>query len=207
MKIINAPATGSAMLHTIEGFDFSDGKLQVRVSALPLEQDKVLSVSAFTNSITAPSSLLGPDPMPGIEAWLVGPDGPYAGGVLVNEADEALESRRQIMLRDIKLKRDACQSAGAMTPYGRIDTDEASRTKLTGSFAMALALGDLYDDVWTMADGSDVEVDKDKILEIGLAVGQHVSACQRRKKTLEGAIVTATTLEALLAIEYLADWP
>lgn len=210
MKIIVAPLTGSAMLHSIEGFDFADGKLQVRVSATPLESNKVLSTSAFTSMITAPLSLLGPDPMPDIEAWLVGSDGPYASGVLVDNEDVEITAKRMIMLRDVRLTRDRLQAAGTQTPYGRVDTNMESQIKLVGAVVMALAsqaAGVDYEDVWTMFDGTDVEVDAAKITQIGVAAGQHVSACQRRKKALEAEINEASTLVDLEALDIASGWP
>jgi hypothetical protein len=45
------------------------------------------------------------------------------------------------------------------------------------------------------------------MIQVGLLVGQHVSACQQRKNELDDQIADAANIAALEAIDIEAGWP
>lgn len=107
----------------------------------------------------------------------------------------------------VKLKRDLFEHAGCATADGPIDTDPDSQRKVSGAATMALALGAAFTMDWRMADDSIVTLDATQMITVGVAVAQHVAACQARKNELDEAIVAAADLTELAAIDIEIGWP
>jgi hypothetical protein len=60
---------------------------------------------------------------------------------------------------------------------------------------------------WRMADDTIVTLDAAQMIAMGMAVAQHVAACQTKKNTLDAQIAAATTVADLDAIDVESGWP
>lgn len=105
---------------------------------------------------------------------------------------------------EIKSQRAVHEFGGlSVAPHGTFDTDPESQRKINGSVTMATLLGAAFTIDWRMADNSIVTLDHDGMIAVGLAVGQHVSACQDQKNILDAQIDAAETIEDIAAVQ----WP
>lgn len=107
----------------------------------------------------------------------------------------------------VKVLRERAKDGGVVTPFGPIQTDPDSRTNINGAVQMATILGAAFSVEWRMADDNLVVLDAAAMVNLGLLIGQHVSACQYRKNELDAAIAAAATAAELDAIDLEAGWP
>lgn len=111
---------------------------------------------------------------------------------------------------EIKEARDRCEAGGCSTSHGRAQTDEASQRKSAGASLMAtiaISAGEPYSITWTMEDNSDVTLDAQGMIGLGVAIGQHVADCHARGRELRALIDAATTAEQLDAIQWAPETP
>ena len=114
-----------------------------------------------------------------------------------------LEAKKAVAKAKLKLNRDQAEWAGVETPLGRVDSDPNSQRKISGAVTLAMLGGQNFTIDWRMADNTTVTHDHDATVATGLAVGQHVAACQAHKNSVEAEIDAATTEEELEAISLL----
>ncbi len=107
----------------------------------------------------------------------------------------------------VKARREQAKDGGLLTPFGPVETDPDSRTNINGAVQMATILGAAFEIDWRMADNSFATLDHSEMIQLGLLVGQHVSACQYRKNAIDAQIEAAATVGELEAIDLEAGWP
>lgn len=107
----------------------------------------------------------------------------------------------------VKRRREQAKDAGIVTPWGPLETDPDSRVNINGAVQMATILGADFTITWRMSNNDPVVLDASQMIQMGIMVGQHVSACQYRKNELDAQIAAATTLEELGAIALEDGWP
>jgi hypothetical protein len=107
----------------------------------------------------------------------------------------------------VRARRNAAEWGGCNTPSGRIDSDPDSQRKINGSVTMALIAGSAFSVDWRLSDNTVTTLNASQMINVGLAVGQHVSACQDRKNDLDAAITAATSATELAAIDIETGWP
>lgn len=118
-----------------------------------------------------------------------------------------LPEARAMMWARAKGIRESRMAGGCETPLGRMDTDDASQRKLNGAVTNALITqlaGQPFLIDWTMADNSVVAHDGPAIIAAGIAVAQHIAACQNRGTLLRAAIDAG---EDPFAVDITGDWP
>lgn len=76
----------------------------------------------------------------------------------------------------VKALRELAKDGGLVTPFGPLQTDPDSRTNINGAVQMAVILGDAFAVDWRMSDDSMATLDAAGMVQMGLIVGQHVSA-------------------------------
>ena len=133
------------------------------------------------------------------------------------EGQRALETKyltvdgnRSIIWGAARKQRDDAIDAGAPTPFGAVDSDEAARSNVSGAALGALIAKSAnapYSVTWTMLDNSTVALDADQMIAMALSVLMHVNACHERARELRAVIEAATDMAALLAIDVTAGWP
>lgn len=112
-----------------------------------------------------------------------------------------------IVWERIKARRDLEADGGANTPLGRVDTDPASRLRISGAVQMAqisLAGGEPFAIGWTMADNTVVEHDGPAMIAMGVAAGQKYAACFARAQALRLEVEAAADP---FAVDYSGGWP
>jgi len=134
-------------------------------------------------------------------------DGDVVVVPFVRTMERQVARAKMDMLARVKIKRDATEAAGCVTPYGPIDTDRSSQLKIGGASTAALALGENFSTHWRMGNDELVTFDAAKMIEVGLLAVAHVNACQQRKNELDAQINAAETLADLEAIDIEAGWP
>lgn len=142
-----------------------------------------------------------------VEYLLTYTNAPFEGGVIVPDETATLDSLKARKKAELKLKRNQEEWKGVTTPLGIVDSDPDSQRKVSGAVTMAMIGGTNFSIDWRMQDNSVVTHDHDAMITMGLAVGQHVSACQDRKNELEALIDAATTAEELDAVDITQGWP
>jgi len=154
-----------------------------------------------------------------------GPDGTAAlqdlptgyGMVLLPEAEwskewlaVSLEAAGTALWERVKVRRDAIIDGGASTPSGAVDSDELSRSNISGAALAALiakGAGAPFSVTWTLLNNNPVTLNADAMIAVGLAVMSHVNACHDKARSLRTAIEGAADTAALFQIDYLSGWP
>jgi hypothetical protein len=113
----------------------------------------------------------------------------------------------------VKARREALtDSPGATvaTPVGVVQSDAKSQQNILGLVQMAV-LAQMtqkpFSADFTLADNSVVTINAQKMIGLGVAVGQHVQATYARSRVLRAAIDAAEDDKALSAIDLEAGWP
>jgi hypothetical protein len=110
--------------------------------------------------------------------------------------------------------REARMSAGCMTPFGRVDTDDAppksSKLKINGlctAAAISKIASQPFSSTFTLEDNTTVDLDADQVITLGMAVTAYIQACQDAGSAIRTAIYAATTPEAAFAVDITAGYP
>lgn len=124
---------------------------------------------------------------------------------------QTLEDAKLAKWAEVKELRDILEQGPAPTPLGNVQTDDASKIKISGLVQMAqIAISALepFTEHFTMADNTVVEVDALEMISIGVAAGQYVSAVHATARALRVAITACTTIEEVEAVDVEgAGWP
>lgn len=134
-----------------------------------------------------------------------------------NEADwrdgivATLDQAQREKWERTKALRATSENGGAETPVGRVQTDDESKMKINGLVTMALVANgnnQPFSESFTLADNSVVTLDGTTTIQMGVAVGQHVSAAHARSRELRDQIfATDATIETVQAIDVTTGWP
>ena len=134
------------------------------------------------------------------------PDAAFAG----NLADIDGVVLKTALWERVKALRDAVIDGGAPTPIGVVDSDELSRSNISGAALGALiaqSASASFSMEWTAKDNSVHTLDAPGMIALGLAVLQHVSAAHDRARDLRAEIEAASDVVTLLQIDTGAGWP
>lgn len=118
-----------------------------------------------------------------------------------------LPTFRSYLQAKVKQLREQHKDGGLVTPFGPVETDPDSRVNINGAVQMAGILGAAFTIDWRMQDNSTTTLDAADMVNMGLLVGQHISACQYKKNELDALISAATTKAELEAIDLEDGWP
>ena len=122
----------------------------------------------------------------------------------------ALGVARAETLQRLQARRDIAEFGGILRPEGVIQTDEGSQRKINGAVTEALIKqvgGQPFSIDWTMLDNSTVTYDAAGMIEMGLAVLQHVNLCHEVGREKRAEIEAATTVAQIEAVDLDAGWP
>jgi hypothetical protein len=118
-----------------------------------------------------------------------------------------LEQQRADAWARIKAARSAAEYGGFDCQIGgvtmRFDSDSENQRRLQGAVAMAqlaASAGQPFAVTWTLEDNSVVTLSAADLIAAGVALGNHVTACFDRGRTLREQIAAATTKAELDAI-------
>ncbi|MCW2395899.1 MULTISPECIES: DUF4376 domain-containing protein [unclassified Sphingobium] len=189
--------TGAAVtIHRVYAVQWANDQTVVTVNSFVDEETPGI---AWQERYEIPGAL--PD-MPTVTAWLTGPEGPLAGGSIIESVLTDLDVARRKAWDRIKAVRSAVEYGGAETSFGRVDTDQESRARLSGAVtAASIVLNNSPDEPWsidwTMADNTASTFNAPQIVQLGLEVAAHVDAAHARARILRAAINAAETVDEL----------
>lgn len=120
---------------------------------------------------------------------------------------EALKASKRKAIAAMTVEKE---DAGAPTPFGTAHSDADSRGKINGLVLMAMLAkqaGATFDESITLADESVIQLDANKTIGFGVAVGRHIAAVHTHARQLKDQIDAATTVEGVNAVDMAAGWP
>lgn len=117
-----------------------------------------------------------------------------------------LAQAKAAKLAALALRRFAVETGGTTFNGQTIRTDRETSAILTAAYVKAVNNPDYVVNNWKVADGVFVTLDAPAIFALSDAVSDHVQASFDREAELSAAILAATTLEALDAIDIHSGW-
>lgn len=134
--------------------------------------------------------------------------GRYAGSLRLSVLP--LAARRAARWEAAKTIRDAHILGGCSSPFGRIDTDLVSQATISAFAARAessirMSLG--YSVEFIMADDGVEPHDEPALIDLNVALTDHLDACRTNASAIRAALMAATTPEAVAAVDIEAGYP
>lgn len=124
----------------------------------------------------------------------------YASEVWVDS--RSLEDVKNAIWDKIKLAREQVEYGGFIYQGMVFDSDEYSQNKIYSAVQLALITGEAFFIDWTLADNSVVSLNKTQIIEVGKALGAHISSCHAHARILRSMIESVTTIDELEKITW-----
>lgn len=122
----------------------------------------------------------------------------YVPGLSAFDRKKAILQAEALTLRDIK-RRGGCPLP---PPFNvTIDTTEESLTNISGLVQKAMIQGPAFTIIFRMEDNSEVPLNAEQMITVGLIVSDHLEACQMSKNAADAAINACTTIAELEALD------
>lgn len=122
----------------------------------------------------------------------------------------SVEGNKPAIWEEVKAIRAQKIDGGCATPWGIAETDELSRSNISGAALAAViakSANSPFEITWTFADNSTQDLNADEMINLGLIAMQHVNACHVNARRLRALIEGATDMAELLAIDVSSGWP
>lgn len=197
------PNGAPAMYHRVLRLEmFSDSTQAVVNSFLTPDQAVVSWQDTYSLPVSEALSSLA-----SVENLLVSPNGPFAGGTVLDAEQSDYESQKAFMKAKLKLRRDTAEWAGVQTAVGLVDSDPDSQRKISGTVTMAMLGGENFSIEWRMKDNTVVTLNAAQTIAVGVAVGMHVAAGQVNKNRIDSLLEACTDVAQLMDIDLEEGWP
>lgn len=125
--------------------------------------------------------------------------------------DMTVAGNRVLVWEQVKAKREERLAAGALTPFGLVQTDPVSRGYVTGLVTRALIAEvnaeEGFSRTFTTAANTSVTLNAAQIIALGALVEEYVNDCHERSQALRADIDAASDMAGLLAIDITVGWP
>lgn len=207
-----------------------------RIDSIAIRDTIVVTVNSYTSGdvlcwqepIALPLSLEANVSRQVVEERLCAA-GAYLDGGKIVANPTAIEALRATMLATLSNVRDDHLCGGCKTSFGPVDSGMVSRQNISGAVAMAqiakaaaqtasVTTGKTVNATastnqpafsirWRLKNNGYVTLDADQMITMGVVVGTFVNAVYARSFTLKDSITSATTIEALKAINVYSGWP
>lgn len=148
-------------------------------------------------------SLLNSSALVGDIATLLISSGDLSGGILVPGTDNTLASAKAKKWTEVKQWRANEIDTPLTTPYGILQCAAEDRQNITDAVLLAQTLSGLQQTVaipWTLADNTISIFDADKMVTVGLLLGQKTQAAHARARLRRAEIDAATTITEVDAV-------
>lgn len=184
--------------------DFTQGIAMVNIAAWPNEEANTngLPLDWMWPPMSVPLSRLAD-----LEDALLELEGsPFLGGSRVLDQAGGLEGVKARKWAEIKAMRSAMEFGGFTWDGSAFDSDPVSTSRIEGACTLALIAqlqATEFTEDWTLADNTSRLLSTTEVLQVGVALGQHVSAVHAQAKALRDQIEAAASAEALAEIV----WP
>jgi hypothetical protein len=120
---------------------------------------------------------------------------------------ESILKRKAEMREGVKRIRNQLELAGFPYRGKMIDSDKDSLLRITISVHVAEYVGPSFEEVWTCADDSDLDLDQAGMLGMPIALATYASKLHTTSRLLKRAIQEAVTHTDLDAIDIKMGWP
>lgn len=118
------------------------------------------------------------------------------------EDPRTLQDLKDEKWQAIKASRDAAEAGTFLWNGHTVDADKERINGAATGVLIAKGLGQVYSDVWTLADNSTIPVTGDDILSMGVSLVQHVSACHAHGRALRQQIEDAASTQEVDAVTW-----
>ena len=105
----------------------------------------------------------------------------------------SLQDLKDARWAEVRRERDSAEFGGFTWDGSRFDSDALSQQRITGAVTLAM-MNSAFSIDWTLADNTVRTLNAADMIAVGVALGQHVSACHERGRVLRGEIAAATTV-------------
>ncbi|QFZ84632.1 DUF4376 domain-containing protein [Variovorax paradoxus] len=140
-----------------------------------------------------------------VETFLIGQEGPFAGGFAVTEGT-SLEAARERRWAEIKQERDKKEASGFPYLGAVFDSDPRSVQRIVGAVLAAqaaVAAGETFEIEWTVADNSVLPLDASDVMGMPVALAMYADQLHTISRGLRADIEAAATVEEVEAV----TWP
>ena len=139
-----------------------------------------------------------------VEQWLISSvDSPFFEGEILVDQSTSFETARSRTWTRIKQARSMAELGDFEFNGGLYQADKERIIGATTLAILAQSVSAPYSETWTLSDNSTVVLDAGQVIQLGIALGKHVSSVFAIGRELRSAITAAQTIEELDAIQ----WP
>lgn len=133
------------------------------------------------------------------------------GDFIISQSGDGVEPRpvpideaRLARWGDVKAIRQRAENAGCVTPWGIVQTDSESQSRIASAALSAFLAQVGYQRVWTFADNTTHTLGADDLKALNGLVQSHVEACRTRARELRTAIYASNDPSS---IDINTGWP
>jgi hypothetical protein len=105
----------------------------------------------------------------------------------------SLQDLKDARWAEVRRERDRAEFGGFSWDGSRFDSDALSQQRITGAVTLAM-MNSAFLISWTLADNTVRTLTAADMIAVGVALGQHVNACQERARVLRREIDGAETV-------------
>jgi len=116
--------------------------------------------------------------------------------------NRSLEDAKVDQWTKVKAARNLADAQGFTWDGSTFDSDLTSQSRIAGAVQLAM-MSPAFEIEWTLKDNTMRTLDATEMMQVGAALGVHVSTLFAQGATLRQAILNATTVEEVLAV----NWP
>lgn len=185
------PNFATSQVHGVLRLETQNGHLVAVVNSYAVpeayEADKLNWQDSYQIPVTAAA-----DP----QSWLIGPEGPFAGGTLLDEVTP-LAKLQSIKWAQIKAERDRLTTGGFAYMGNVFQSDARSSLMIANAGIRAINDPD-YTDTWTAANDTLVPMTNEELKRLACALVEHGSAIHHTGTTLREQIYAEDVTEEIL---------
>jgi len=131
--------------------------------------------------------------------WIDMPEAPSGNHIFDYTAEQWVDPRTLDEIKaqkwvEIKAMRDQLEFGGFVFKGNIYDSDQVSQGRIMGAAIAGV------DQVWTLADNTTVELNRDELKELYTALQQHIASAHERGRIARQLIFDAETIEQVEAI-------
>ena len=205
VKTLSTP-NGLTTFHKFVKATFNGENFSMEVRSYPSEDKSTDANLLWQEYPNVPASLFDPlQPTASLEKAVTQlENSPFCGGTYVPEKAVDLQTAKDRKWAEIKLYRDAAESAGFdVEGIGRFDSDSDSRARIIGATSAAKIATDQNAPItftWTLADNSVKELSSEEMIKVGFVLLQHLDSVHQKGRQIREAIDSAESVDVVVAI-------
>jgi type V secretory pathway adhesin AidA len=201
LKQATSPTGTNLVYHEVHKLetsqDFLNALVYVRGYASEPNSD-TSQIVAWMWQFTVPAGVVTSLLPTAIETLLVSePNSPLFGGEIL-QAETELETAKRKKWMEIKRERELFEFGSFTWNSNVFDADALSQQRVGQAAQQAMLFKSLntpFSQSWTLKDNTDITLNGDQMIEVALAMGQHINLAHDRSRELRALLDAATTTE------------